>query len=63
MESNPPSSRDTRDLEQAEKEESCERAFPVEALEMGNSQISGMLEKRNLYLILELFPRIQKTQD
>ena len=39
-----PSSRDTRELEEAEEEESCECALPMESGEMGNSQISELLE-------------------
>ena len=60
--SNSPSSRDIKELEQAEREETCEWAFPVEALEMGNSQINKLLETREIYPILEPFPRIQKTR-
>ena len=63
MASNPPSSKDTTELEQAEKEESCDWELPVEAVEMGNSQINESLETKEVYKILELFPRIQKTQD
>lgn len=40
MASKSSSSRDTRELEEAKKEESCEQALPVEAEEMGNSQIN-----------------------
>ena len=62
VEGNSRDSRNSRELEQTMKDESREWAFPMEALEMGNSQINEMLEKRNIYLILHLFPRIQKTR-
>lgn len=48
-----PSSKGTRELEDAEEEESCECRLPMESGEMGNSQSVDHCR---------LFPRVQTTQ-
>lgn len=46
--SNPPSSKDNVELEKAEKEESSEWALPMEAVEMGNSQINDSGDNKSI---------------
>ena len=61
--SQPPSSRHTRVLEEAKKEESLEWALPVELGRwLTHADINKeSLETSKVHPLRELFPRIQKT--